>query len=47
MALEGVRAVAAIDVPDPDAAVRAAAGQQPSGAVHRQVRHRRTVPLQL
>jgi len=45
VALEGVRAVAAIDVPDADAAVRAAAGQQPSRAVHRQIRHRRTVPL--
>ncbi len=45
VAFEGVRAVAAVDVPDADAAVCAAAGQHPSGAVHRQVCHRRTVPL--
>jgi hypothetical protein len=45
VAFEHVCAVAPIGVPDADAAVGAAAGQQPAGAVHRQIRYRRAMTL--
>ncbi len=41
--MENVRAEEAVGVPHARAAVRARACQQPAGAVHREVRHRRAV----